>query len=92
MPAALADTDAAIELARRFGNSLRAPAISLCPTIAQVLDELSALPSCRMAQMSGSGATCFGVFDDADETAAAAAALRFRRPAWFVRACRSLAG
>lgn len=92
MPASLAHRDAVAETAQRFGNSLRAPAISLCPTIAQALDDLSALPSCRMAQMSGSGATCFGLFDDAEAAVAAEAALRALRPGWFVRACRSLAG
>ncbi len=92
MPESLADTNAVVDVARRFGNSLAAAAISLCPTIAHVCEELSALPNCRLAQMSGSGATCFGLFDNAKDAMAAEGVLRARRPAWFVRACRSLAG
>ena len=44
-------------------NDLEAPAISLAPVIGTVLEELRALPGCRLARMSGSGATCFALFD-----------------------------
>lgn len=43
-------------------NDLEAPAIALCPAIAAVLVALRKLPGCLLARMSGSGATCFGVF------------------------------
>lgn len=65
---------------RRLGNDLQAPAISLCPAIAEVLAAISASPGCLLARMSGSGATCFGVFPNAASAAAAAAALP---PAWW---------
>jgi 4-diphosphocytidyl-2-C-methyl-D-erythritol kinase len=41
-------------------------------------------PGCRLARMSGSGATCFGVFDDAPAAARAVRALRRMRPEWWV--------
>jgi 4-diphosphocytidyl-2-C-methyl-D-erythritol kinase len=61
-------------------NDLQAPAISLCPPIAEVLSAISASPGCLLARMSGSGATCFGVFPNAAAAASAAAALP---PAWW---------
>jgi 4-diphosphocytidyl-2-C-methyl-D-erythritol kinase len=59
----------------RLSNDLEAPAISLCPQIAEVLAAISAKPGCLLARMSGSGATCFGIFPSAAGAAAAAAAL-----------------
>jgi 4-diphosphocytidyl-2-C-methyl-D-erythritol kinase len=66
-------------------NDLEAPAIGLQPVIAQVLAALRQLPACRLARMSGSGATCFGLFDSRRAATAAARALRARHPAWWVR-------
>lgn len=54
-------------------NDLEVPAISVCPAIAAVLDWLRAQPGCLLARMSGSGATCFGLFANADAAAAVAA-------------------
>lgn len=48
-------------------NDLEAAARTLCPAIGDVLAFLRAIPGCRMARMSGSGATCFGLFDTAPE-------------------------
>ncbi len=62
MAASLADTT----------NDLAEAAIALCPPIADLLAALSALPGCRLARMSGSGATCFALFDTAAEAARAA--------------------
>lgn len=63
-----------------LGNDLQQPAISLCPPIAEVLAAIAAQPNCLLARMSGSGATCFGLFPSAATAAAAAAALP---PAWW---------
>jgi 4-diphosphocytidyl-2-C-methyl-D-erythritol kinase len=67
-------------------NDLEAPAIELEPAIAVVLSELRGLPGCRLARMSGSGATCFGLFAAAAAAAAAARMLRAGHPDWWVRA------
>jgi 4-diphosphocytidyl-2-C-methyl-D-erythritol kinase len=45
-----------------LNNDLETPAVALCPTIAEVLAALRAARGCRLARMSGSGATCFGLF------------------------------
>lgn len=54
-------------------NDLEPPAIALCPAIGTVLEWLRQQPGCLLARMSGSGATCFGVFPDAAAAAAVAA-------------------
>ena len=64
-----------------LGNDLQAPAIGLCPVIGEVLAALRATPGCLLARMSGSGATCFGLFADPVEAVLAAQALR--RPGWW---------
>jgi 4-diphosphocytidyl-2-C-methyl-D-erythritol kinase len=69
-------------------NDLEAPAVAIAPVIAQVLADLNALKGCRLARMSGSGATCFGLFGSAPAAAAAARALRARHPDWWVRATK----
>jgi 4-diphosphocytidyl-2-C-methyl-D-erythritol kinase len=67
-------------------NDLEAPAIELEPAIADALAVLRKLPGCRLARMSGSGATCFGLFDSSRAASAAARTLRVAYPAWWVRA------
>lgn len=68
----------------RNRNDLTAPASTLVPGLGTVLAALAAQPGCLLARMSGSGATCFGIF--AEETGAAAAqmALAAAYPAWWV--------
>jgi len=68
-------------------NDLEAPAIALVPEIADVLAALRAPPGLRLARMSGSGATCFGLFDGAAAAEAAARAIAAAHPAWWVAAC-----
>jgi 4-diphosphocytidyl-2-C-methyl-D-erythritol kinase len=60
----------------RETNDLEAPAIALAPVIVEVLASLRAAAGCRLARMSGSGATCLALFASAAETAAAAENLR----------------
>ncbi len=77
-------TDAA-EMARDLallGNDLESPAMSLCPQIGDVLAALRGEGTCLLARMSGSGATCFGLFESAK--AAERAAQRLDRPDWWV--------
>ena len=67
-------------------NDLTAAACALAPTVATLLADLAALPDCLLARMSGSGATCFGLFADRRAAEAAAAALAARRPGWWLAA------
>ena len=50
-----------------LGNDLEAPALAVAPVIGDVLAALRGLPGCLLARMSGSGATCFGLFASAAE-------------------------
>jgi 4-diphosphocytidyl-2-C-methyl-D-erythritol kinase len=65
-------------------NDLEAPAIALAPAIAEVLVSLRAAAGCRLARMSGSGATCFALFSSAAESGAASKKLHTQFPDWWV--------
>jgi 4-diphosphocytidyl-2-C-methyl-D-erythritol kinase len=62
-------------------NDLEAAAIGLVPAIREVLRALTGTRGCLLARMSGSGATCFGLFVNARE--AEAAANELARPGWW---------
>ena len=47
-----------------LGNDLEVPARTLAPAIGTVLERVGSLPGCLLARLSGSGATCFGLFAD----------------------------
>ncbi len=55
-----------------LGNDLEPAAAALCPSIADALAALRAAPGCLLARMSGSGATCFGLFETPAHAEAAA--------------------
>jgi 4-diphosphocytidyl-2-C-methyl-D-erythritol kinase len=77
--------DQAIDAVARSVNDLEGAAISVQPPVADVIAALRALPGCRLARMSGSGATCFGLFDRG-EAPRAARLLRQKHPGWWVKA------
>ncbi len=81
LPASWCDAGDMADDLRRQRNDLQPPAIALLPVIGEVLSALEAAPGCLLARMSGSGATCFGLF--ADEEAAARAASGLQRPGWW---------
>ena len=62
-------------------NDLQAAAVALCPAVGEVLAALAEVRGCLLARMSGSGATCFGLFASAPEALRAAAALA--QPGWW---------
>lgn len=65
-------------------NDLQPAAEALAPEITGVIRALQATPGCLLARMSGSGATCFGLYPDEGAARAAAAALCAAHPAWWV--------
>jgi 4-diphosphocytidyl-2-C-methyl-D-erythritol kinase len=71
-------------------NDLEAPAITVAPVIATVKAALAAQGGCLLARMSGSGATCFGLFADAETAQAAARAIRSSHREWWVEPTRLL--
>ena len=72
----------------RRANDLEAPALELAPAIAGVISELQATAGCDLARMSGSGATCFGLYRSAHSAAAAARAIAASHRNWWVCATR----
>lgn len=62
------------------------------PEIGTILELLMRQPGCHLARMSGSGATCFGLFESKAGAQAAAAALKKDRPAWWVQAAGLMEG
>jgi 4-diphosphocytidyl-2-C-methyl-D-erythritol kinase len=69
-------------------NDLEAPASRLAPIINVVLEAIAHEPGCVLAQMSGSGASCFGLFQDGPWAQGAADRLTEDHPLWWVRATR----
>jgi len=83
---ALRDGPALADLVRSGGNDLEPPARALLPAVAEILAALRAAPGCRVAAMSGSGATCFALFDRPEAAALAEGALRTAHPGWWAAA------
>ena len=69
-------------------NDLEQPAIGLVPVITDVLALLAKQPGVDLVRMSGSGATCFALFSDAQKRDAAATAIAAARPSWWTLATR----
>lgn len=85
LPAA-ADAGALAALLAGLRNDLEEPARRVAPVIGDCLAALAATPDCLLARMSGSGATCFGIYATAPGAEAAARNLRADRPGWWIAA------
>jgi 4-diphosphocytidyl-2-C-methyl-D-erythritol kinase len=66
-------------------NDLAPPATALQPAIGTVITTLAACPGALIARMTGSGATCFALFDNPDQATEATFALVRAHPAWWVK-------
>jgi 4-diphosphocytidyl-2-C-methyl-D-erythritol kinase len=78
------DTADLLRFLEATGNDLEAPARALQPVIGDVLAAMTALPGALLSRMSGSGATCFGIFADDDCCRRAAELLRQSQPRWWI--------
>jgi 4-diphosphocytidyl-2-C-methyl-D-erythritol kinase len=67
-------------------NDLEAPAIKIQPVVGDVLSALRNLTGVRLVRMSGSGATCFALFDSDAEARTAGQTLQSSHPQWWVHA------
>jgi len=75
-----------LEALAALGNDLEAPALEVLPAIGDVLDRLRRLAGAKLVRMSGSGATCFALFDEPRAAAAGRARLAAEAPGWWVAA------
>jgi 4-diphosphocytidyl-2-C-methyl-D-erythritol kinase len=75
-----------VEVLAAGANDLEAPAIKVQPVIADVLAALNATNGAWLARMSGSGATCFAIYENTAEAARAAQKIQIDHPGWWVHA------
>lgn len=70
-------------------NDLQPPAQTLLPEIGEIIKLLSD-EGAALVRMSGSGATCFGIFHSLEAARAAEISLRKKRPGWYFQATRTI--
>lgn len=85
-PAAIETLGALLDWLGAARNDLEAPAQTVAPAIGAVLAALRAAEGCLLARMSGSGATCWGVFETEATALEAQARLAAARPDWWLGA------
>lgn len=85
-PAKGASFDEWVEAVGHGTNDLEKPALKVEPVIGEVLSALRATEGVRLARMSGSGATCFAIFETIGDAGQAAKAISKARPGWWVHA------
>lgn len=73
-----------VEFLSRQRNDLEQAAIDICPAISDVLSFCRQTDTCRIVRMSGSGATCFALFETRDLADQAAAHWRLAHPEWWI--------
>ena len=88
----LPDLNALAERLAGLRNDLEAPARALVPEVGEALALIGRLPEVLLARMSGSGATCFGLFAARQAADTAAAAIAAERPDWWIRVAPLLHG
>jgi 4-diphosphocytidyl-2-C-methyl-D-erythritol kinase len=79
------DTECLLDFLIRQQNDLTEPAIVLIPEINEILELISVQKGCKLARMSGSGPTCFGLFDDIDNAKAALLGIIDKKPEYWVK-------
>jgi 4-diphosphocytidyl-2-C-methyl-D-erythritol kinase len=75
-----------VEALAASANDLEAPAMRIEPVIGEVISALNATNGAWLARMSGSGATCFAIFENTADAERAAEKIRAHRPEWWVHA------
>ncbi|WP_156850516.1 4-(cytidine 5'-diphospho)-2-C-methyl-D-erythritol kinase [Bartonella refiksaydamii] len=88
-PVALKTVDSLVEALRETRNDLFAPALKIAPQLTQVLSILDECGS-LFSRMSGTGATCFGIFKDQQAAQKAAFFIKLLHPNWFVKPIMTL--
>jgi 4-diphosphocytidyl-2-C-methyl-D-erythritol kinase len=86
-----ANVDMLVGLLAERRNDLTDAAVSLVPQIDAVVRAIGALVGCKLARMSGSGASCFGIFEDVAAARRAGDALKRAHPGWWIAPGRLLA-
>ena len=85
-PEAGASLEDWVEAFATSSNDLETPALRIQPVIGEVISALNATDGAWLARMSGSGATCFAIYENTAEAGRAAEKIRRDRPQWWVHA------
>ena len=85
LPQSLHNFDDLIDFLSAQNNDLEEGAREYVPEISNILHALSAQDGCALARLSGSGASCFGLFNDEQTAQRAVKALSFENPDWWVK-------
>jgi len=85
-PEAGASVEDWVEVLAAGSNDLEAPATRIQPVIGEVISALSATNGAWLARMSGSGATCFAIYENTAEAQRAAQKIQLDHPLWWVHA------
>jgi 4-diphosphocytidyl-2-C-methyl-D-erythritol kinase len=85
-PEAGASLEDWVEVLAESSNDLEAPATRIHPVIGKVISALNATNGAWLARMSGSGATCFAIFENTAEAQRAAQKIQLDHPQWWVHA------
>ena len=85
-PEAGASVEDWVEVLAASSNDLEAPATRIQPIIGDVISALSATNGAWLARMSGSGATCFAIYENTADAGRAAEKIRQDHPEWWVHA------
>ena len=75
-----------VEALAAGANDLEPPATRIQPVIGQVIAALNATNGAWLARMSGSGATCFAIYENTAEAQRAAQKIQLGHPGWWVHA------
>jgi 4-diphosphocytidyl-2-C-methyl-D-erythritol kinase len=87
LPPKFAGADDLVAYLKDTANDLEAPARVIAPVIGEVLDFIAG-QGALLSRMSGSGATCFGLFENGTAAARAADAIHAAHPGWWAVASR----
>jgi 4-diphosphocytidyl-2-C-methyl-D-erythritol kinase len=76
--------DQFIQYLKKRCNDLTPPAMAQVPDIKQVLSEIAQTSGCALSRMSGSGATCFGIYETPEQARAAEVRIATDHPSWWI--------
>jgi 4-diphosphocytidyl-2-C-methyl-D-erythritol kinase len=85
-PEAGASVEDWVEVLAADTNDLEVPATRIQPVIGQVIAALNATNGAWLARMSGSGATCFAIYENTADAGRAAEKIGRDHPEWWVHA------
>ena len=85
------DITSVVDMLTPLRNDLEKPARKLVPQIGDVLDNIANQQGCKLARMSGSGATCFGIFDSEENCELALVNIKQDKTHWWLKSTRTIA-